>query len=370
MRSLWIWFMALGSSLVSSQMTFHGHKVLRARLETTEQVTLIQKMEKEFKDGIKAQLDITKRHKAKKHSYTKYNDWETIVAWTQNMATKYSKLISRLEIGNTYEENPMYILKIGEPRDTKPAIFMDCGIHAREWISPAFCQWFVKELVTGYSKDKSVKKILANLDFYILPVINVDGYKYTWTEDRMWRKNRSPADDESCFGTDLNRNFNISWCDIGSSDEPCSDLYCGPSAASEKETKNIASFILAHKESIKAYISIHSYSQMLLYPYSYTFDTAPNAEELDKISKGAVSALSSLYRTKYVYGPSASTIYPTSGSSDDWAYAQGIKYSFTFELRDRGKHGFLLPESQIKATGRETTLAIKYIAKYVLSEVS
>ncbi|KAH0516621.1 Carboxypeptidase B [Microtus ochrogaster] len=81
--------------------------------------------------------------------------------------------------------------------------------------------------------------------------------------------------------------------------------------------------------------------------------------------KGAAKELASLYGTKYTYGPGATTIYLAAGGSDDWAYDQGIKYSFTFELRDTGTYGFLLPESQIRPTCEETMLAVKYIANYV-----
>ncbi|XP_053316384.1 mast cell carboxypeptidase A-like [Spea bombifrons] len=321
-----------------------------------------------LQEGIEAQLDIQKLQKSNKHRYDIYNDWEKISDWTSKMASKYPTLVKRLEIGKTFEGHPMYLLKVGKQKTVpkSKAIFMDCGIHAREWISPAFCQWFVKELIKGRSKDRIIKRLVNRLDFYILPVFNVDGYVWSWTEDRMWRKNRSPEPSGNCFGTDLNRNFNISWCEVGSEDDPCSDIYCGPSAESEKETKTIASFIQRHANTIKAYISIHSYSQMLLYPYAYTYELPPNAKDLDSVATVAVSRLRSLYGTKYTYGPSASTIYPTSGSSDDWAYTQGIKYSFTFELRDQGEYGFLLPESQIKHTCKETTLAVKYIANYVL----
>lgn len=56
---------------------------------------------------------------------------------------------------------------------------------------------------------------------------------------------------------------------------------------------------------------------------------------------------------------------PAAGGSDDWAYDLGVKYSYTFELRDTGRYGFLLPESQIKPTCEETMLAVKYIAAHV-----
>uniref|UniRef100_A0A3B1IFF1 Carboxypeptidase O n=1 Tax=Astyanax mexicanus TaxID=7994 RepID=A0A3B1IFF1_ASTMX len=92
----------------------------------------------------------------------------------------------------------------------KKAIWMDCGIHAREWIAPAFCQYFVKEILASYKTDTKMNEMFKNLDFYITPVLNMDGYIYSWT--RLWRKSRSPGSDGcSCYGTDLNRNFYANW---------------------------------------------------------------------------------------------------------------------------------------------------------------
>ncbi|XP_063298543.1 mast cell carboxypeptidase A-like [Pelobates fuscus] len=415
MPFLWIWIFVTTAFLVSSKLTYHGDKVFRVKVQSEEHIKLIQIMDNKFKldfwnpdsvknikpqmtvdfhvnakhtdsiqrllawntvdyevlfhdlqKGIAASINNQTVQESRKHQYTVYNEWEKIAEWTGKIVAKYPKLVTRLDIGCTGEGRPMYVLKIGKPSGKSKAVFMDCGIHAREWISPAFCQWFVKELTKGYSKGKAIQKLLNELTFYILPVLNVDGYVYSWMKNRMWRKNRSPVPDSNCFGADLNRNFNVSWCDIGSSDDPCSNIYCGPSPESEKETQNVANFIRGHLDSIKAYISIHSYSQLLLYPFAYTFDLAPNAKNLDSISKAAVSKLSKLYGTQYAYGQTASTLYRTSGSSTDWAYTQGVKYSFTFELRDEGKYGFLLPEAQIEPTCKETTRAVKYMAKYIL----
>uniref|UniRef100_A0A670Y5L8 Peptidase M14 domain-containing protein n=1 Tax=Pseudonaja textilis TaxID=8673 RepID=A0A670Y5L8_PSETE len=315
-----------------------------------------------LQDEIEKQLDGGK-HFRKKYFYTRYNEWEKIAAWTKRMAKKHAKLISRIEIGKTYEDRPMYVLKVGKQSYQKKAIFMDCGIHAREWISPAFCQWFVKEAVTTYGIDKDMTLLLDNINFYVLPVFNVDGYVWTWTKDRMWRKNRSNNSNSDCIGTDLNRNFNASW----ELRDPCELVYCGSSAESEPETKAVTTFIRAHLASIKGYITIHAYSQMLLFPYGYTEEKTPIHDKLNKLAKEAVGALRSLYQTEYIYGAIATTIYPCSGDSTDWAYNEGIKYSFSFELRDRGQYGFLLPESQIKPTCMETMLAIKVLAKYIVN---
>ncbi|XP_034562433.1 carboxypeptidase B [Notolabrus celidotus] len=300
------------------------------------------------------------------HSYTKYNSWDKVQSWIASIASSNTNLISKQVIGNTYEGRPMTVLKLGKKSSsTKPAIFMDCGIHAREWISPAFCQWFVKEALSTYGSDSQMTSLLDQMDVYVLPVFNIDGYDFTHKSNRMWRKTRSRKSGSSCIGADPNRNFDAGWCSMGASSNPCSDTFCGYSPESEIEVKNVANFIRRNKSVIKAYLTVHSYSQLLLFPYSYTYSLAADHSELMKVAEGASSALRSLYGTRYTSGPGATTIYPAAGGSDDWAYDLGVKYSYTFELRDTGRYGFLLPESQIKPTCEETMLAVKYIAAYV-----
>ncbi|XP_072307012.1 carboxypeptidase B [Eucyclogobius newberryi] len=300
------------------------------------------------------------------HSYTRYNNWETVQSWINSVASSNTNLISKQVIGNTYEGRPMTVLKLGRTSNVaKNAIFLDCGIHAREWISPAFCQWFVKEALATYGSDVQMTNLLNQMDVYVLPVFNIDGYDFTHKSNRMWRKTRSRKSGSSCIGADPNRNFNAGWCTLGASSNPCSDTFCGYSPESEIEVKNVADFIRRNKSIIKAYLTVHSYSQLLLFPYSYTYELAADHSELMKVATGASSALSSLYGTRYTSGPGATTIYPAAGGSDDWAYDLGVKYSYTFELRDTGRYGFLLPESQIQPTCEETMLAVKYIAAYV-----
>ncbi|KAM9089946.1 LOW QUALITY PROTEIN: mast cell carboxypeptidase A [Megaptera novaeangliae] len=301
-----------------------------------------------------------------RHSYAKYNNRDKIVDWTEKMVHKHPKMVSRIKIGTTVEDNPLYVLKIGEKDERRKAIFMDCGIHAREWISPAFCQWFVYQAIKTYGKNKIMTKLLDRMNFYVLPVFNVDGYIWSWRQDRMWRKNRSKKQRSKCIETDLNRNFNVSWNSFPHTKDPCWEIYRGPAPESEKETKAVTDFIRSHRKSIKAYLTFHSYSQMLLLPCGYTSELPPNHEELAKVAKIGTDVLS----TQYERGPTASTIYPTSGSSLDWAYNLGIKHTFAFELRDKGKFGFLLPESQIKSTCKETMLDVKLTVKYILKHTS
>ncbi|KAG7270429.1 hypothetical protein CRUP_035408 [Coryphaenoides rupestris] len=336
--------------------------------------TMLQQSDMETEvliEDLQASIDAATGPTPRAHSYTNYNSWDKIQSWIDAISASNPELIRQQEIGSTFEGRRMTLLKLGKKSSsTKPAIFMDCGIHAREWISPAFCQWFVKEALSTYGSDSQMTSLLDQMDVYVLPVFNVDGYDYTHKSNRMWRKTRSRNSGTNCIGTDPNRNWNAGWCSksavqTGASRNPCSETYCGSRAESDIEVKNVADFIREHKSIIKAYLTVHSYSQLILFPYSYTYDLAADHNELLKVSEEAASVLRSLYGTRYTCGPGAATIYPAAGGSDDWAYDQGVKYSFTFELRDTGRYGFLLPESQIKATCMETMLAVQYIAAYV-----
>ncbi|XP_069477252.1 carboxypeptidase A6 isoform X2 [Ambystoma mexicanum] len=329
---------------------------------------LIANLQKE----IEKQSNITpsrNRRSLSGYSYDVYHSLEEIQGWMHHMNKTHPDLISMFSIGKSYEGRPLYVLKLGKKtRTTKKAVWIDCGIHAREWIGPAFCQWFVKEAIDTWQSDPAMKRMLNQLFFYIMPVFNVDGYRYSWTDDRFWRKTRSKHSRFHCYGVDANRNWRVKWCEEGASLHPCDDTYCGPNPESEPEVKAVAFFLRQHRKQIKAYLSFHAYAQMLLYPYSYKYATIPNFDCVESAAYDAVVALRSAYGVRYKYGPASSTLYVSSGSSMDWAYRNGIPYAFAFELRDTGHYGFLLPESLIKPTCTETMLAVKNITMHLLKK--
>ncbi|XP_012329476.1 carboxypeptidase A1 [Aotus nancymaae] len=299
-------------------------------------------------------------------NYATYHTLEEIYDFVDLLVAENPHLVSKIQIGNTYEGRPIYVLKFSTGGSKRPAIWIDTGIHSREWVTQASGVWFAKKITQDYGQDAAFTAILDTMDIFLEIVTNPDGFAFTHSQNRMWRKTRSLTTGSLCVGVDPNRNWDAGFGLAGASSNPCSETYHGKFANSEVEVKSIVDFVKDHGN-IKAFISIHSYSQLLLYPYGYTTEPAPDQDELDQLSEAAVTALASLYGTKFKYGSIIKAIYQASGSTVDWTYSQGIKYSFTFELRDTGRYGFLLPASQIIPTAQETWLALLTIMEHTLN---
>ncbi|KAJ1162740.1 hypothetical protein NDU88_003206 [Pleurodeles waltl] len=293
-----------------------------------------------------------------------YHTLDNIYKAIEGLTAAYSGLITRQQIGTSYEGRPLYVLKFSTGGSNRPAIWLDAGIHSREWVTQATALWTVNQLASQYKRDASITSLLDQMDVYILIVTNPDGYVYTHTDNRMWRKTRSKKSGSLCVGADPNRNWDAGFGGPGTSANPCSDTYHGPSAESEVEVKSVANFIRNHGN-FKAFLTIHSYSQLLMYPFGYKCTNPADKTELDAVAKSAANAITSLYGTKYTVGTICTTIYQASGGSIDWSYDYGIKYSFAFELRDTGRYGFVLPASQIIPTAEETWLGLKKIFEHV-----
>uniref|UniRef100_A0A8B9QDQ5 Peptidase M14 domain-containing protein n=1 Tax=Apteryx owenii TaxID=8824 RepID=A0A8B9QDQ5_APTOW len=296
--------------------------------------------------------------------FASYHTIEEIYGWMEALAAAHPGLVTRLQIGQSYEKRPLYVLKFSTGGAGRPAIWLDTGIHSREWITQATGVWTANKV--GAS-DPAVTAILDSMDIFFEIVTNPDGFAYTHStvSNRLWRKTRSVNAGSSCVGVDPNRNWDVGFGGPGSSSNPCSETYHGPYAHSESEVSAIADFILRHGN-VKAAVSIHSYSQMLMFPYGYKAAPAPDRRELNDLAAEAVRDLAAVYGTEYTYGSIIDTIYQAAGTTVDWAYDNGVKFSYTFELRDTGRYGFLLPAGQIVPTARETWPALLDIMLHAL----
>ncbi|WP_227869874.1 M14 family metallopeptidase [Streptomyces otsuchiensis] len=292
--------------------------------------------------------------------YTSYAEaMETIEA----AATQYPDLVSTEVIGTSHEGRDIVAVKVSSEaavdRD-KPEVLFTHNMHGREHLTTEMALYTLAELTSGYGTDTRVTELLDERELWIIPIVNPDGKAHDMDSGqfRMWRKNREPDSGSSAIGTDLNRNFAHQWgCCGGSSTNPGSETYRGHGPESAKETQVIADFVRGRvvdgEQQITAHIDFHTYSELILWPYGYTYDdTAPGLTQDDRDAFAAVGeamADSNGYRPQQ-----SSDLYVTDGSVNDWMWAdQGI-FSYTFEMYPRSASGggFYPPGSVID---RETS---------------
>ncbi|KAJ8682550.1 hypothetical protein QAD02_018342 [Eretmocerus hayati] len=209
-----------------------------------------------------------------------YHTLDEMYKWFHDLEKRYPNKVEILVGGKSYDGLEIKGVHINHGAD-KPAIFLEGGIHAHEWISPAtiicLTKWILK------TTDYKIRQIIESYNWYMFPVVNPDGYVYTFEVDRFWRKNRSKNNSTECVGTDLNRNWNYHWDEAEmESQDPCSDSYKGSEPFSEIETSTLSQFIKSISEKIEFYIPFHSYGHYLLFPQSST-------EKLQKTYKRYVS---------------------------------------------------------------------------------
>ncbi|GAB5568785.1 carboxypeptidase A5 [Prionailurus iriomotensis] len=312
-------------------------------------------------------------------SYASYHTLEEIYSWIDNFVAEHSDIVSKIRIGHSFENRSIVVLKFSTGGPQRRAIWIDTGIHSREWITHATGIWTAKKIVTEYGKDRTLTDLLNAMDIFMEIVTNPDGFAFThsmntphpfldrMSENRLWRKNKSTRPGIFCIGVDLNRNWKSGFGGNGSNNNPCSETYHGPSPQSEPEVAAIVDFITSHGN-IKALISIHSYSQMLMYPYGHSPEPVPNQKELYDLAKDAAQALYEVHGIQYIYGSISTTLWMwPAGSLSTGPMTMASSSPSPSSSGNTGRYGFLLPASQIIPTAQETWLALRTIMEHTLN---
>jgi len=296
-----------------------------------------------------------------------YARYDEITAWLDKKIKESNGLVTPFEAGTTYQKRSIRGIKVGKSAPGKPAIWFHAGIHAREWVSIASNIYIIDQLLS--STDPTVKALRENLVWYIVPVANPDGYEYTHTNNRMWRKTVQPHS-YFCKGADPNRNWDAAWGTTGVSSNPCSDIYPGPHAWSEIETKTLSQTIWSLKDELKGFISFHAFSQLWLTPWAYTTKYPEDHQELMAVANEATRRLMAVHNQSWKVGPPSHILYEASGGTYDWAKMKaGIKYAYTLECRPNTmRPGFMLPASGIIPSGEETWAGVKYVAEFLVQK--
>lgn len=299
----------------------------------------------------------------------RYARYDEIVDWIDEQCCLYPEIVQTYDIGRTAEGRSMIVLRIGFRHSSSAwSIWLDGGIHAREHIAPATVLYIVNELINGYrSGNGEILRLLDGINYYALPVFNPDGYEFSLTKNRLWRKNRRRIND-LCVGVDLNRNWNIGWGGADSDDEPCSDQYAGDEPGTEPEVRNTVNFLLPKASEFIAFLTYHSFGQRIFTRWDYDGGKKPDDyDDLANLAMKVSDAIAEVDGTDYKVGPAPKLSYAYGGGSADWAKAvAGIKYSYLIELRDTGIHGFQLPVEEIIPTGKESWAGVREISFFVL----
>lgn len=282
-----------------------------------------------------------------------YFNADQILAHFEGLRAQYPTFVTRSQIGTSINNEPIWVYRVGRPLKiggTPENAFIVLGLtHAREWVSGSVVMHVATKAAQTLSMPQAVP-FMVNQTLYIVPILNPDGYRFTWTNNRYWRKNRRNNGGGN-FGVDLNRNYAKGWGGQGSSGSPGSETYRGTAPFSEPETAGLRDFTLSLPR-VGAVVDFHNYSQKILWPWSYTTAAPPHRQMLSDTA-AAVEAQMDGFGANYDHGQGSIALYIAGGTSKDWFYDVKGSRSYTIELRDTGTYGFELPPSQIRPTQDE-----------------
>jgi murein tripeptide amidase MpaA len=283
--------------------------------------------------------------------YTGYHTYAETQTELQKAVANYPSLTTLGSAGNSYEGRALSLIKISDNAATdenEPEVLFTCNQHAREHLTVEMCLRIVQRLTRQYATNSAVKRLVDSTEIWVIPSVNPDGAEYDISGGTFhsWRKNRQGP------GTDPNRNWGYKWgCCGGSSGSTSSETYRGTAAFSAPETRAVSNWVnsrvVGGVQQIKTHIDFHTYSELVLWPFGYTYaDTAPGltAAEAQKFqSLGRQMAATNGYTPQQ-----SSDLYITDGSVNDWMWAQHKIWSFTFEMYPKGSNpGFYPRDTQI-----------------------
>jgi plastocyanin len=283
--------------------------------------------------------------------YVCYRTVEETLDSISQMVSTYPTLATSVDIGNSWEKSQglggydLMVVKLtnSEIPGPKPKLFAMSSVHAREYAPAELNTRFAEYLLQNYGTDADATWILDHHEIHLLLQANPDGRKQAET-GLLWRKNKNNnfCANTNSRGIDLNRNYSFSWnyCNNNScsSSNQCDLTYRGASASSEPETQAVEAYVRAEfpdqrEEPIDAappltatgiFFDIHSFSQLVLWPWGFNAPP-PNEAQLQTLGRKLA------YFNDY-YPVQAVGLYPTDGTTDDFAYGELGLAAYTFEV--------------------------------------
>jgi MYXO-CTERM domain-containing protein len=290
--------------------------------------------------------------------FADFRDGAAIDAELDALVLANPELVTSFDIGESIEGRTIRAIRItAQGEDDRPAVIVTAGQHAREWIAISSGMYVIDQLVLR-AEEPEIAALLAAVQVYVIPVVNPDGYAYSWTDERYWRKNRRDG-----VGVDTNRNFAYGWGGEGASDMPEDENYRGEAAFSEPEVVAVRDFVQAHPELV-AHVDVHSYGQLVLYPWGHIYQEAPDDAQLSATAQTVENEMEAVFGTNYT-ALQGVDLYPAAGNAIDWSYGDAGLHAITMELRPNDEEvNFLIPPVQIVPVGDEVMAGLLVLLGY------
>tara|TARA_B100000614_G_scaffold84709_1_gene76174 strand:+ start:13272 stop:15581 length:2310 start_codon:yes stop_codon:yes gene_type:complete len=304
-----------------------------------------------------------------------YYTFNEIVENLDELAQDYPNLVAqKISIGETLEGRQIWAIKMSDnPNidEDEPEVLYTGLHHSREPMSYMNLFYYMNWLVENYDTDPIAKNILDQRELWFIPALNPDGLVYNQqispNGGALQRKNRKETCNGGVDGVDLNRNYGYAWncqgnflgnqCESsGSSGDGCDETYRGTFAFSEPETQAMRNFVEEHDFPVA--FNYHSYSNLLLYPFGYTYNNPMNQDDLntfDQIGQELVS------ENGYYLGTGVDILYPVNGEACDWMYGSHGIFAYTPEVGS-SQDGFWPATSRIIPLCEENLYANQYLA--------
>jgi extracellular matrix protein 14 len=292
----------------------------------------------------------------------------------ETLVKEFPETLHSFEIGQSAEGRPLraYSAHRADGKEDAPEVVIISGQHAREWVGPASAIYFLHALLVGYKDDPqgTAAKVLREFTVTVVPTLNPDGLVYSREHSRMWRKNRQDVGGLMCKGVDLNTNWGY---EFRPSRLACSESYSGQRAFEAPETAAMANYIVngtadaPRKKMPRAFIDLHSYGQLFMFPYSFSCNVfPPDAENLMEAGIGVAKAIRMIGGPGYQTGQACQSTLRFAGDAADYTYAVGqVRWSYSAELRDTGTYGFMLPPFLIRPTGIDVVAGLSALALFI-----
>jgi len=331
-----------------------------------------------------------------------YRPLADIDRFVSALASKYANFVKIKQIGTSFQGRPIRVMEMTNGWGEKPLVYLQGGIHAREWIATSTVLYIAHTMLSKAAAEGGngpVSTMLSGFVFAFVSPLNPDGYVYSWEVNRYWRKtldNRTRCE-SAASGVDGNRNWGFSTGLLISAPgsttrsdiiDPCLDTYEGTAPFSEPETMAVKQYVeqsqnrsfeksttnlqgtqVAAPGYVAAFLDYHSFAMMLLPPWGYSAEwpTPPDGPYIKELCEKMAGAIQRSSGNIFFSGPDGLPADP--GTAPDWAYgAMGIRATMTVELESHTT--FCLGKEKIKPVGLEQYEAVVALVDHLVAKGS